>query len=476
MARKPSGNIQPLFGPDAVAPRDAAAVQDSNSQSKEQRPPSGEETSSTSMVPSVPDGAGGDSARPNSGVTELSPQGKTVAADESARLSPQAETAYAQYILPPLPKAEARPAYAAYAGFAVCVLLPLLVATLYYTTFASDQYLAEFRFTVKDATANSTQVPGSIMALVGGSVGGTSSSDDNYLVTDFLTSQEAVEELEKQIKVTDLYAKPTIDWWSRFNPSQPMEKFIPYWQQMVTARYDQVTGLAVAQVKAFTPEDTLLIANTLVALSEELVNKIANRTQSDIMRFSEKEVERAENRLKAISARLMEYRNRTGVIDPTVSVAASNATLIMTLRASLVQFETQLGALIQQKVSPNSAVVETIKNQIKSTKEQLQKTEATVGTNRDGSSLSTVMAEYEQLDLERQFAMGMLTSARTSLDQARARATAQNLYITPYVRPHLPRSAIYPKRVLSIATVGMLAFAAWVVGMLILRSIRERFA
>jgi capsular polysaccharide transport system permease protein len=473
MTSKISRNIQPLFGLAASVPRDGAPGQASGNQNKEPKAPASEGPSATSIVPSA-HAAAGSSTPPNSAVMELPHQGNKIAADESARLPPQPETAYAQYVLPSLPGVKSRPAYGAYIGFAVCVLLPLLVATWYYTAVASDQYVAEFRFAVKDATANSMQQAGGLLALVG-SVSGTSNSD-NYLVTVFLTSREAIEELEKQIKVTDLYSKPTIDWWSRFRSSQPMESFLPYWQQMVTARYDQVTGLAVAEVKAFTPEDALLIAKTLVTLSEKLVNKIANRTQTDIMHFSEREVERAENRLKRISAQLMEYRNRTGVIDPNLSVAASNATLIQTLRANLVQLETQLGVLTQQNVRANSPVIETLKNQIQSTKDQLQKTEATVGHNRDGVPLSTVMAEYEQLDLERQFAQTMLTSARQGLDQARARAAAQNLYVTPYVQPHLPQSSIYPKRLLSIATVGLLAFVSWIIGLLIIRSIRERFA
>ena len=39
--------------------------------------------------------------------------------------------------------------------------------------------------------------------------------------------------------------------------------------------------------------------------------------------------------------------------------------------------------------------------------------------------------------------------------QARANAASQHLYITPYVRPHLPQSSTYPNRPLAILIVGM---------------------
>jgi capsular polysaccharide transport system permease protein len=359
-------------------------------------------------------------------------------------------------------------------SFLICVLLPVAFAAVYYGFIASNQFVAEFRFTVKDAAPRTPAANNPLMSIIGG-INGTNNAD-NYLVVDYLTSRQAVEELEKRISVTTLYSKPTIDWWGRYNPNQPIERFISYWQSAITTRYDQVTGIAFAQVRAYTPEDALLIANSLVALSEELVNGIANRTQNDAVRFAEREVQKSEKRLLETRAKLTEYRNRTGVIDPTTSVAASNATLVQTLRATLTQLETQQSALLRQQLDPTSPTLSVLNNQIRSTKEQLQKVESSILQDRDGVSLSRVMAEYEQLDLERQFAQSMVTSAMQALDQARASAASQHLYITPYVQPHLPQSATYPRRFFSVLVVAGIAFLIWVVVLLVGRSIRERFS
>jgi capsule polysaccharide export protein KpsE/RkpR len=48
--------------------------------------------------------------------------------------------------------------------------------------------------------------------------------------------------------------------------------------------------------------------------------------------------------------------------------------------------------------------------------------------------------------------------------------------IAPYVQLSLPQSSTYPPRLLSILTVGALAFAIWMIGLLVMRSICERFA
>ena len=376
--------------------------------------------------------------------------------------------------LPPLPgMMVSRQDRSTFISFAVCVLLPVVVASIYYLFIASHQYVAEFRFTVKDTSQSSAATPTSLLSMIGGVAG--PSTTENYVVADFLTSRQAAEELQKRIKVVDLYGRSSVDWLSRFNNSRPMEWFIPYWQKMVTASYDQVTGIAVAQVRAFSAEDALLIANSLVALSEELVNQISNRARSDAVTFAQREVDRAEARLRAIRAKLTDYRSRVGVIDPATSVVASNSLLIQTLRSNLATLETQVASLKLQKLQPNAPMMISLENQIRSTKEQIQAVEGTVGKGAEGKALSAVIAEYEQLDLERQFAQTMLAGAATALDQARAASASQHLYITPYVRPSLPQSAIYPRPFMSILTVAVLAFAFWVAFLMVMRSIRERF-
>lgn len=355
--------------------------------------------------------------------------------------------------------------------FVLSVVVPVFIATIYYVFFAANQYVAEFRFAVKDAGTAPTSVASGFIAMMGA---GSSTVYDNYLVTDYLLSRQVAEELQSRINVTKLYARPEADWWVRFDPSQPMEKFVTYWQNMVSSNYDQVTGIAVAQVRAFTPDDAMLIANTLVTLSEELVNRIANRTQNDAVRFAQREVERAEERLKNIRAKLTEYRNKVGVIDPATSVVASNSALTQALRNTLAQLETHLQTLKLQNLQPNAPAVITVQNQINSTKDQLSLIEGAVGRNKSGEALSAIIAEYEQLDLERQFAQAMVTSTMAALDSARANAASQHLYITPYVRPSMPESSLYPRRFLAIATIAALSLILWLVGLLIGRAVLER--
>lgn len=382
-----------------------------------------------------------------------------------------------QVALPALPGAAKRRSYGAYIWFAVCVLLPTITVSLYYWLVASKQYAAEFRFTVSNNAVMPLPMASGLLSMLGGVMGANNTED--YMVTDYIVSARAVQELQDRIKVKSLYSKPTIDWWSRFDASEPTEKFVKYWQSMVTTRFDAITGVATAEVRAFSPQDALLIANTLVTLSEELINQIANRTAIDTVHTAAQQVELAQNRLKAIRARLTAYRNKYGVIDPTTSVTASNSSLIQTLRANLAQLETRLETLKSQNLLPTAPAIVALNTQIKSTREQLASTEAQVGNGSAGAgtgvALSTAVAEYEQLNVELQYAKTAVTTAMQALDQARANAAKQQLYITPFVRPSLPQEARYPSAVLGAVTVGMIGFAFWIASLMVMRSIRERF-
>jgi capsular polysaccharide transport system permease protein len=359
--------------------------------------------------------------------------------------------------------------------FVVCVIMPISLAGYYYLHKASNRYITEFRFAVQDASTQSTAgaaAAGGLAALIGGS---SSSSNNNYIVVDYLTSRQAIDALQDRIKVTQLYGRPEIDWWSRFNSTKPMEAFLRYWHGVSTAHFDQITGIANVQIQAFTPEDTLLIANTLVSLSEDLVNKVLNRTYLDAVTNAQNEVTKAEKRLVTVRERLAEYRNRSGVIDPNTSVVAASSAILQALRTTLAQQEAQLATMLRQSLLPTAPTVVALKNQIQSTKEQLDQLAREVAKNPNGKPLSTVMGEYEQLDMERQFAQTMVTGTLQALDQARATAAAQHLYITPYVRPALPTSPDYWSRYTALARVSVGAFVFWLIALMIARSIRERF-
>ena len=376
-----------------------------------------------------------------------------------------------------LPRRRNRRSFGGYLSFVICVLLPTIAAGIYYFAFASDQYVVHFRFAVRDtSTAASTSAATSdLTALVG--IASSSNPTENYMVAEFMTSQQAVEELQSRINVRELYARSSIDFASRMDVSEPIERFVRYWKNMTTAQFDQVTGIAWAEVRAFTPEDAYLVAKTLLSLGEELINEVAQRPQREAIRYAEAEVTRAEDRLKKVRGELSQYRDRTGLIEPTSSVVLANATVASTIRGAIAQIQTDISVLKKQGMKDNAAQLQTLRTRLKATEEQLKAVENQISTTETGdSSISQAVARYEQLDLERLFAQNLLTSTMQSLEQARSNAAAKRIYVVAFVQPALPQTSIYPRRWIATMTVAIACLLLWTIALLLGRSIKEHLA
>jgi capsular polysaccharide transport system permease protein len=393
--------------------------------------------------------------------------------------------------LPPLPQRQPKAYRGLWLSLLLCVVLPTALVAVYYYAFAAEQYVAQFKFAVMEsspvlpgipppatATSPTAASGGGGMAMMSGGasmMGGSSATLQNYVVTDYLLSRQAVDELQQRLNIRALYDSPLAEYdpWVRFDEKLPTERFVRYWNRMVTAAFDPMTGLAVVTVRAFTAKDALSIADAMVTLSEDLVNSIAKRPQLASVRFAEGEVRRAEERLRTARDALMEYRLKEGVIDPSGALT-TNIAMVQALRTQLVQQQADLAALLSQQQNPNSPTAQTLRSRVAATKEQLTKIEKEVSSDRQGNRILTeLVARYEQLDLERQYAQGSLVAAQQAFDQARANAVAQHLYLTPYVRPVLPESATYPKRAQSVVIAALAFLGIWIVGFMIVRSVRD---
>lgn len=376
-----------------------------------------------------------------------------------------------------LPRRRKRRSLGGYLSFILCVLLPTIAAGVYYFVYASDQYVVQFKFAVRDtSTAVSTSAAtADLTSLVG--ISSSSNPTENYMVTEYMTSQQAVEELQSRINIREIYSRPSIDFASRMDASAPTEEFARYWKSMTTAQFDQITGIAWAEIRAFTAEDAFLVAKTLLSLGEDLINEVAQRPQREAMRYAEAEVARAEDRLKKVRADLAQYRDKTGLIEPTGSVVMANATVASTIRSTIAQIQTDISILKKQGVKDNSAQAQTLQARLRATEEQLKAVENQISTAKSGDSpISQAVARYEQLDLERLFAQNLLTSTMQSLEQARSNAATKRIYVVAFVQPALPQMSTYPRRGVATLTVAIACLLLWTIALLVSRSIKEHLA
>jgi len=389
--------------------------------------------------------------------------------------------------LPPLPRSLAPRRYGTLLSFLLMVVLPTLLLGAYYAFVADDEYFAEFRFSVTQGTPVLPGTPSSAMtgassgsglaAFLGGS-GTSGAASQNFIVADYLTSPQAVDDLQKRIDVRSLYSRSEINRWQRFDSRKPMEAFVDYFSHYVHADYDQVTGLAIATVRAFTAADAQRIGQTLADLSEALVNEINSRAYRDSIRAAEVEVQQAQQHMKEVDASLLAFRAKEGVIDPGNSVVATNIQLAQQLEGNLVNLQAQLGAQgLANMDTRNGPAGKLLRAQIESNQQQLAVVERQIAHDSGGAgganALADVVGKYEQLTLDQQYAQTMLMQTLQALDLARANAVAQHLYIVPYVTPILPQSATYPHRGLNTLLGSLGFFGFWLAALLVYRTIQD---
>lgn len=352
-------------------------------------------------------------------------------------------------------------------GHWVVFLLPTFLAALYFFAIASDQYESEAHFVVRSASRPET--PGGLAILI--QLGFGRSQDDSFIVQEFITSRDAVRQLGERLPLATFFDRPGVDFLAGY-PSilygPEIEQFYKYFRRMVSVVHVEKTGITTLRVHAFRPNDARDIAETLLRLSEELINRINRRLQSDAVENSLLDVRHAEARVIEAQTRLTEFRNQEMTIDPLQNAIAL-AELIAKLSSELGATQAQIAEMkVETSASP---LLFGLRRKAAALEEQIAVERNRVAKGSD--NLAARIANYERLLLEREFANRMLGAAEAALERARAEAMRQLLYLERIVDPHLSDDSTQPKRLRSVVTVMVANLILLAIGWLMFWGVRE---
>lgn len=357
-------------------------------------------------------------------------------------------------------------------SFILIVLLPLLVASAYLWLVAQDQYASTVGFTVRreEGGSSSADLLGGIAQITGG---GTSEADILY---EFIQSQEIVATIDERIGLTSLYsihwpADPVFALW----PDARIEDLQSYWQRMVRISYDQSSRLIELRVLAFHPEDAQRIAGEIVSESQRMINDLNTSAREDVMRYANEDLETAVERLKTAREALSRFRTRTRIVDPAADIQVQMGVLNnlqQQLAQALIENDIVLGTTVGGDPRREQAArrIQVIRDRIAAERQNFATDEASFA----GESYPMLIAEFESLTVDLQFAEESYRAALAAVDVARARVSRQTLYLAPYISPTLPQTAEFPQRIVLIGLVGLFLALAWSIAALIYYSVRDR--
>jgi capsular polysaccharide transport system permease protein len=345
---------------------------------------------------------------------------------------------------------------AAWAPFMLVVGAPLGAAVAYFGFIAADRYVAEAQFVVRSADKTVASGLGALLQTTGLDSG----RDDAFLVQNFLTSRDALREIEDNLGYSEIMGRAENDplaAWPNWIDEKNFEGLYDFYQRRVQVVRDMTTGVSMLTVEAFRPEDARQIASALMEAGEGFINRMNERAQTDTVRFANREVALAEERLAESQRRFETFRRENGLIDP-VADSEMRLELIGRLSGDIAGMEAEARRL--RRDAPNSPQIPAIEARIDSLQSQLKEERGKLVGGDD--ALAEVYGSFESLTLEREFAQEALLAARAGLEQARAEALRKQRYLEVVVSPMAPDDAREPRRammILTVATSSLLVYA-----------------
>lgn len=350
--------------------------------------------------------------------------------------------------------------------FLLSVILPGLVAAVYFLLIASPRYVSEARFIVR--AANQPQPSALGVTLQG--AGLAPAQTDAFAVHDYIRSRDALAELRREHDLgaalgadADIFSR-----WPRPWESRSAEGLHKGFQRFVTVGYDATTGISTLRVEAFRPDDAQALAEALLQGGEGLVNRLNDRAAAAAVAEAGQAVEEARARLTDAQARLTAFRNRERFIDPAAP-AAESAALIGRLNADVAGLRAERAQIAAE--APQSPRLPGLDIRISALERQIAAERARL--TGGAGALAPRVGAYEDLIQEREFADRQLTEAAAALVEARQEARRQRLYLQRIVSPGLPDQAMQPKRWLSVLTVLISLLLLYGVGRLVWAGLRE---
>ena len=378
-------------------------------------------------------------------------------------------------------------------SFLLIVVLPTLLAMVYYGFMASDQYESSADFVIKtqsggDATPGLAGIMGAIG--VGGGHGDSMASGDAAMVESYVDSDQILRDLSESIDLRSMYCSKEIDWVSRLKSTPDLfskisgrktrrtttrdisnEELLTYWKKKVTVSPGDAPGTSTLKVLAFTPEDAKSIADHVISLGERLVNHVSERAMKDAVVFAQKEVDLAHGRAMKAFDDLQEFQARAKQVDPQ-GFAKARSEIQGRLEGQLSTTQAQMEAL-RQNLPDEAPGIQQMRTQISALQEQLlvERNRSTKGG--DGKSAAEVINEFGKRQLQTEFASKDYLSALTALESARITANRQNRYLEPFNLPNLPDKPALPSRWYDIVSVLAVSLLIWGVWSLFIAGVKE---
>ncbi len=342
-------------------------------------------------------------------------------------------------------------------AFLAIVVIPTALSALYTGVLATPRWVSEAQFVVRGLSSGRASGLDALFRTFGIS----RTVDDANIVQNFILSRDAMRALEQRLPLRAMFERADVDRLARFpRPWEwdSEERFYKYYLDRVSLVQDGVKGISSLAVVAFSADDARRIGVELLALAEDLANRLNLRAQNDAVASAEDHVAAAEKGVVAAQAALTEFRNKHLLVDP----GKNSELLLETITALSLDYAQAEAALRETTLSAaSSPAIAALRAKADALQERIFAERAKLAGSDE--ALAGKVSEYERLTLDRDLADKSLSAAIESLELARQDARRQLIYVEQIVAPNLPDEATEPEGLRTTSTFLVMGFAIFAV-------------
>ncbi len=348
--------------------------------------------------------------------------------------------------------------------FAGIVVIPWIVSLGYFTGLASDRYVSEASFMIEKSDGGAPSLDG--FSLLGIS---SQSGNDHKLLEAFINSPDMMLYLDKEVGLKQHYIE-SADFISSLSSDASYEAFLGYYRDHLKIRFNDVSGLLELEVQGFAPEFSKMLTEKILQRSEFFVNKISNDLANQQLQFIQGEVKLSELRLKDMSARLLAFQNKTGLLSAEAQGVALNS-IMNELQSELVRNKTEFQTM-KSYLNINSPQVVALKQRITAIQMQLD-AETLRLTDGSKTTINDLAARQQELQLELELATKAYSSSLVALESARTEASRKLKQLVVVSSPQLSEEAKYPRVMYTLTNILLILLAVFGLIRMTLTTIRE---
>lgn len=349
--------------------------------------------------------------------------------------------------------------------FTLIVVIPGILATIYYLLVASPVYVSESRIVIKTVSDSSSSGFLSFLRTVGIS---DLSQTGSSIVVEFCKSRDTMKLLDNQYKIKEYFSRNG-DIISRFNSlgfDNSDESFYKFYvKRIVSSWIDSSTGVVVIQTRAFDGETAYKLNKEILEQAENFVNLLNKRASLSTLQYYENKIKESRKKIEDTSRKLVSLFKKEGTVSPEAQIYGQ-VQLITELQKRLMEKKLELARI--KSLAPDNPALKVIEEDVKKIEREIEIrfNELVLKLGKNSVTIELIKAELQTLQNE-------LNAHIQGYIYAQLQASMKHYFLETIQTPTVPDKAVEPRRIRNLLTVYILSFVLWGILSLLLAGIKE---